>query len=323
MNIKWKMQHIRNSCASACLAMLLSKYNIDKEDYEIIEETYMSYLIKYDESKDFFTAGVMFQSPDVFNFLLCKYGLMFDEISCINWDDFLAKAEKLLHLYTPFMTGLNPKYISSGGYDKIRDNEKISRRHTIVIYKMDGMTFNILDPSGGLNRAKEYEYETIKDYVDIKISFREMQRAIDDIEAPFKIGFIKENIDLKSYDLNDYIDESIKAISKFNELMKNFEEKIVNIEDEEIYELYMRYVFRYIKPITVDLLSAFEAIQNKTELHSKIIKLLSEFQQVAIEFQRRLKTNAACKEKEGYFKRLTTYSKKLYNLYLKHIDSLK
>lgn len=44
MGLKWKMQHINNGCASACFAMLLSHYGIDKEDFEVIEETYMPFL---------------------------------------------------------------------------------------------------------------------------------------------------------------------------------------------------------------------------------------------------------------------------------------
>ena len=60
MNVIWKQQHFNNSCASACVAMLLSQYGIDKQDDDVITETMMPYRIQYHpEDGGSFMAGVL------------------------------------------------------------------------------------------------------------------------------------------------------------------------------------------------------------------------------------------------------------------------
>ena len=75
MNIKWKQQHVNNGCVPACVAMLLSQFDIQKEDYDIIFESKRPYLVEFNPSNISFTAGVLVQSHQIMNIVPQKHNL--------------------------------------------------------------------------------------------------------------------------------------------------------------------------------------------------------------------------------------------------------
>lgn len=80
LEITWKQQHINNACVPACMAMLLSQYNILKEDRDIIYESKRPYLLNYDINNSIFVAGILIQTENVMNIVPNENDLLF--INC-------------------------------------------------------------------------------------------------------------------------------------------------------------------------------------------------------------------------------------------------
>ena len=106
---KRKEQHFNSSCASVCIATLLSNHGIDKEDFDVIQESFMAYLLRYDKHSNMICAGIKMQTPEVFNLMLRKYNLLYKVKRCSQWADFKATSDVLLKQGIPFMVGLKTK----------------------------------------------------------------------------------------------------------------------------------------------------------------------------------------------------------------------
>jgi len=321
VKLKWKMQHIHNGCASACFAMLLSHYGIDKEDFEVIEETYMPFLVYYDAEGDIFKAGVMMQNYDTFNNMSQKYHLEYVENGCSTWDVFSKEADNLLKGDNPFMTGVAKGFIPSKGYDEIRKTDKESGGHAIVIYKKDNNFFWALDPSGGLDRNKDYRFADVRELVEIKISSSQLKEGIENKEGKrFLIGYLRKSDSFDTKSLNEQLGISRKAMLVFKTKMHNFRAILSKDPETNNYRRYMRYVFNYIKPIAMDFRNAIEAIQNKTDIQKDLISRLKRLQQTAVSYQRNVKSQST--EDEDFFIVLRSLANLVYELSLRHFDSL-
>ena len=315
------MQHINNGCASACFAMLLSHYGIDKEDFDVIEETYMPFLICYDAESDIFKSGVMMQNYNTFNNMSQKYHLEYVEKECVDWDVFSDEADKLLKRNNPFMTGIAKGFIPSGGYDEIRKTNNKSGGHAIVIYKKDNNLFWALDPSGGLERNKNYRFANVKELVEIEISSSQLKEGIENKEGKhFLIGYLQKSDSFDTKSLNEQIEISKKAMYTFKTKMYNF--KTILREDLETnkYQKYMKYVFNYIKPIAMDFRNAIEAIQNKTDIQKDLVSKLEKLQLITVEYQRDMKRDSI--GNDNYFVELASLTDLVYEASLCHFDNI-
>ncbi|MBA7602984.1 hypothetical protein ES703_10081 [subsurface metagenome] len=321
MGLKWKMQHINNGCASACFAMLLSHYGIDKEDFEVIEETYMPFLVYYDIERDIFRAGVMMQNHDTFNNMSKKYHLEFVESKCSSWDIFFEQVSSLLKNNNPFMTGIAKGFIPSKAYDEIRKTNNKSGGHTIVIYKKDNNLFWALDPSGGLDRSKGYQFADVKELVEIKINSKQLKEGIESKEGKrFLIGYLRKSDSFDTKSLDEQIEISRKAMLTFKTKMHNFKTILSKDPETNNYRKYMKYVFNYIKPITMDFRNAVEAIKNKTDTQKILISKLKKLQQITISCQRNIKRNGV--ENDDYFAELASLTDLIHETILCHLNSL-
>ncbi len=139
MQIKWKQQHLNNSCASACLAMLLSNFGIDKEDLDVIAESKMPFLLKYEEEGDSFSAGMLVQESGIFNFVVSNYGLKFFQLELQNRDEYFSKARELSESNIPFMTGISSQHLYPFSHKNNLD-------HAIVVDDLKDNSFHILNP---------------------------------------------------------------------------------------------------------------------------------------------------------------------------------
>lgn len=320
MNINWKMQHINNSCACACFAMLLSNFGIDKEDYEVIEESIIPYMIQYDEAENKFQAGMLVQHTDVFNSMSKKYGLEYVPLKCDNWQIYYDEVKKLIKQNIPFMTGISAKYIPSFGYDKVRRGNSKSNGHTIVVYGHSGSYFHIFDPSAGLDRKKEYQYEQVKKLVSINISEKRLKEGIEDKEGErFIIGYLKQTSSFELPDLVPYLETSRKSIFEFRNKMHNLQNILTDKNEKITYETFMEYIYRYIKPIALDFRNTIEVIRQKKAAQKKLFENLGKLQEIAISYQHELK--AGINGNETFFDELISVSNAVYDLTIEHINN--
>lgn len=132
MTIQWKQKRFNNACVPACVAMLLSQYDIQKEDYDIIFESKRPYLIEFDISDFSFNAGVLVQSYDVMSIVPNKFGFELVQCEFENFSDFNNKASNLMNKNTPFITSLTQGCIPSPGYKQ----DKRTNGHAVVVRKI-------------------------------------------------------------------------------------------------------------------------------------------------------------------------------------------
>ncbi len=320
MGLKWKMQHINNGCASACFAILLSQHGIDKEDFEVIEETYMPFLVYYDIERDIFRAGVMMQNYDTFNNMSKKYHLEYVENEYSTWDAFSGGANNLLKSNNPFMTGMARRFIPPRAYDEIRKTNKKSGGHAIVIYKKDNNFFWALDPSGGLDRNKDHQFKDVKKIVSIKINSQQLKEGIENKEGKrFLIGYLRKLDSCDTKSLNEQIEISRKAMLTFKTKMHNFKVILSKAPETNNYQKYMKYVFNYIKPIAMDFRNAIEAVKNKTDTQKDLVSKLKKLQEIAVAYQRKIKRNGV--DNDDFFEELVSLTDLIYEASLCHFNN--
>lgn len=292
-----KEQHFNSSCASVCIAILLSNQGVEKEDYDVIQESYMAFLLKYDKHSNMIAAGLKMQTPDVFNLMLCKYNLLYKVKRCSNWADFKATADVLLKQGIPFMVGLKPDYL----FEETRNAD--DSKHAIVVYKKERGHYCVVNPSKRENRKK----------VVTHLSVARMGSAINRL-GDFKVGFILKTRNNCKTERIRLFRNSRDAFDIFQKKMDMLDRLIGEKKIDE--EKYMDYIHKFIKPIALDLLTAVEASQNKSITQKSLEMKLRDFQLFALKIQRTIKKNERINMAENTFH---GYAKEIRLLFNKHI----
>ncbi|MCK4311932.1 MAG: C39 family peptidase [Candidatus Cloacimonetes bacterium] len=317
LKIKWKQQHINNSCASACLAMLLSNYGIDKEDYDVIEESKMPYLIKYDKENDSYHSGMLVQNDEIFNIMTLKYRMEFFHNEFKNWDEYFRKAKELLTDNIPFMTGISIKFIPSSGYDNAKN---ITSSHAIVIDNFKNNCFHILDPDAGLLRDKRYNFDEIKEFVCLNITLENFRKGIENKKGKkFLIGYLNNSKSSNNIDFNKLIQQSKRAIELYPQRIQNIKNKFVDNEKNS-YEDFHSFIIRYIKPLAIDLKNALKTIKNKNNPQNNLIETLQNYQNFVLEFQ--IKVQNMNMNYLEFFEEIFIRADEIKKLILQHLKSV-
>jgi len=285
LNIQWKQQHINNACVPACVAMLLSQYDIQKEDFEIIFESKRPYLLEFDKSQNAFIAGVLIQSPIILNIVPNNYNLEMVHNEFDNFNTYLENAIILLKNNTSFLTSLAQGLLPSIGYKQ--NNSK--RGHAVVAYKIQNDRFYFLDPDGGINRTEENDFDKVKDFVSYNIHINEVQRILE-VHNKFVIGFLKEQKNLESNILN-LLTESKLVFEKYAEISREQAASLINRKGNIDYDDFYDYILRIIKPIALDLNNALLTILNPSNQELNLISKLDELFKNTISIQNLIKEN--------------------------------
>ena len=149
-----------------------------------------------------------------------------------------------------------------------------------------------------------------------------MKEGIESKEGKrFLIGYLRKSdfSDSKSLDLNEQIEISRKAMLMFKTKMHNFKTILSKDPETNNYRKYMKYVFNYIKPITMDFRNAVEAIKNKTDTQKILISKLKKLQQITISIQRNMKRKSV--ENDDYFAELASLTDLIHETILCHLNS--
>lgn len=286
MNIQWKQQHINNACVPACVAMLLSQHNIQKEDFEIIYESKRPYLIEFDKSQNSLNAGVLIQSSEIINIVPNKYNLEMVHNEFDNFSNYFEKAKNLLKDGTAFLTSLAQGYIPSAGYKQ----NKSKTGHAVIVYKIEEDRFYFLDPDGGVNRKEKNKFEKVKDLVSYNIHKSEVQKILE-IRNKFIIGYLeKQNNKIESNILN-ILTESKQTFENLSKIFREQADSIINKNGKCSYDDFYSFIIRIIKPIALDLKNALLTIPNPSDQELKLISKLDELFHKTLKIQKLLKEN--------------------------------
>ncbi len=285
MGIKWKQQHINNACVPACVAMLLSQHDIQKEDFQIISESKRPYLIEFNKPHNSFTAGVLIQSSKIMNIVPNKYNLELVNNEFNDFNNYLENAKILLKNNIPFLTSLAQGLIPSIGYKQ----NKSKRGHAVVVYKFENDRFFFLDPDGGINRNEENDFDQVKDFVSYNISEKELQKILE-VHNKFVIGFLKEQKNLE-LNIQNLLIESKLVFEKYSEISREQAASIINKNGNIKYDEFYDYILRIIKPIALDLKNALLTIPNPSKLELNLISKLEELFKNTISIQNLIKEN--------------------------------
>jgi hypothetical protein len=280
--IKWKKQHVRNGCASASMAMLLSEYKIKLEDYEVIERALMPYLIRFDSEEQSYYCGVKVQDSEVFSIVANSYNLKLTEVFLDNWDEYLTEAKSM---NKPFLTSASIKYLKSPGYDNFRDM-KSRRGHAIVVEKVENNTFYILDPDGGIPRNEQQKFHDIKENVYYQMSFDEFKEAVE-FRGVLIISYLSPTDHLEKQEIK-LLQETLSVIEKLPSIV---DAKISNFTKKADYDNFYNLLCEVVFPFTIDLHATLECISSPSINEQKAISLLEELLDKSMEIKNNLKSD--------------------------------
>ncbi len=280
--IRWKHQRLNNGCAWTCLASLLSHRGIDIETEQLVAESIIPYLIEYSSTDNSLRAGMQIQHTDVFNSITLHYGLEHIDHRFSEWPSYRKKAMYLLGEGIPFMTSIAINSIPLPAYDKFRKSCGESRGHAVVIFGFDEEGFHGLDPDGGLDRSVFHQFDSVKDEVQFRITSDNLRKGLEQKPGrSFRIGWQRPVEPGHCPDMSDHLRRSRESVTVFRNRMNAFNEEM-KCSAHLSYETFMERVYSIIKPITLDLFTAIETIDPKSECQ---IKLSDELRKLRIMIQ--------------------------------------
>jgi hypothetical protein len=289
INIVWKQQHYNGSCASACLAMLLSGYSIDKRDDDIITETKMPYRVAFDPADGGrFTAGVLMDSNEVFNSMLLHHRLMLTGPKARNWTDFQQTAGEQLAKGRPFMARVPTMALTSPGYEQLRQRRQAGIRHNVVFLEIRDERYRILDPWGGLDRTKEQVYADIRDHVDLMISKKILQPAMELSGKETSIGFLDKWNGKQAEAILETLNRTRAALDALVKTAEKFGADITGSPASKHEDILYDYLGRCFKPIALDWRTAIEAQRERGQAQYQLIGELYDLQEIIIKQQKAL-----------------------------------
>ncbi len=254
MTVSWKMQHYNNSCACACMAMLLSAHDIDKQDKDVIVECRMPYLVLLDREDKSFRAGMLVQDKEVFDLMLNRYGFELAECRHSNFEQYIDKVDELLSRGMPFMTGI------------MRPSQNGS--HAVVFYEIKDGRYLYLNPDTGLDRAIEHKFVEVRDKVACSFTREQFREAAN---PHYVIGYLSDFSGQK-LDPNKLYDRTIESMQLFSEIAK---QRLDDIPTPD-YDAFFRFIIDVVKPIALDLCTAIDAADENPELVEKLIRFKNE-----------------------------------------------
>jgi hypothetical protein len=289
--IQWKQQHLNNSCAWACLAMLFSRWGVDVDDRVLVGESVLPYLLAHEaqDEHDWITAGVLRQSVDVLNLVSGSYGMRCIEHRCAAWDDYAQVASSLLQRQTPFLTGISMKSIPTPAYDALRRTEAPDRGHAIVLFRYVHGAWHGFDPSADLDRHHEYTFSDIADRVTVVMA-DDIFRAGLSQKPGLRFGVVFAEPGSRDSDIPmlPYVAQSHAALSVFQ---NKIAEMIARVTSEKTHRfpIFFEYLHRYIKPLALDFRVTLDAMLTKTHEQQQLCQGLLEFQDHILMIQRELR----------------------------------
>jgi len=314
MNIKWKQQHYNNSCASACLAMLLSHRGIDKQDTDVIIETEMPYLIRLHQESKSYEAGVLVQGKRYFDIMLKRYGLMFSEYRTADWFEYIKKAEMLLERSQPFITGVNPSCLSNHNSTMLSNNS-----HAIVIYRQTDSFYSCYDPDAGLERNIEHDFHAVRRYVSKYLTLDQFKMAVMQRKTGngFVIGYLEESTDTAD-DFEQIIQESMNAINQYKKYAREKLDLLKIENDIPVYKDFYEFIIDVVKPIALDLNTAIAISEQNNDQSSSILVSLNNYKQSVLGIQAKLK-NKTLSDWELEKNKLLNEIANIQSIVLKHL----
>lgn len=294
MEIKWKQQHFNNSCACACLAMLLSRYGVDKQDDDVITESKMPYRVRFEPGEGgYFVAGILDQSPEVFNSMLQKHRLMMARPALRDRLEFLKEADGLLALDVPFMITVPTHILPSAGYDQLRQRGEVRRNHAVVVYATDGKEFSLLDPSGGLDRTKTQVFEMVRAQVDLRLSRDALCGEIELRKRPFLADSLTKWDGKQAVAILDLLNRTREALEEFVKTADRFGADIQKATPDRHEDILYDYLGRCFKPIALDWRTAVEAQKERGQAQYQLIGGMYDLQEAIMKQQKELEANPA------------------------------
>ena len=313
--MKWKQQHFNNACVPACLAILLSEHDINKEDYDIIAESKMSYMIEYDDACESFTAGVLMQSKEILNLVPSNFGLEYIEKRFDNRAQYLGYAKGLLENDIPFITSVAKGYLPCQCYS----HNNNSSGHAVVIFNFKDDCFYIYDPDGGINRDKENKFIDVEKNVSYKIHSAKLLEGIEARHThTFIIGYLQKT-SAPQNELYSLFIESKKSAKQYIEILNQRINMLINNNWTVEYNDFYQFIMDMIKPLALDLRNAFKAIAFLTEMEKILIGKLHEYQCFTLAFQKKLKDNANLPATE-FFIELSKKAEEIQQYFLDYLE---
>ena len=294
MNVQWRQQHYNNSCACACVAMLLSGYGIDKQDDDVITEAKMPYRLEHDPAQGgSFTAGVLVQAPEVFNSMLQGHQLMLYGPSAKSWNEFQRAADGCLSRQAPFMTSLPVYILPSPGYDQFRQRGDKGRRHAVVVYSTDGQSYSVMDPLGGLDRTKTHLFSNVQTQVDLRVDKTALSEGLESSGRPYPVHSLQKWDGKQAMAILDVLNRTRATLAAFVLTVERFGAEIAKSPADRHEDVLYDYLGRCFKPIALDWRTAIEAQKGRGQPQYQLIEEQYNFQDLIMKQQKQMKEQPA------------------------------
>jgi len=311
MDVKWKMQHYDNGCFISCLAMLLSAHGIETEDYELIKDLELPYILRYIPDKDAFSAGIMIadSNPDIVQNMLASHGLKMTNSFHATFAEYEAELAKLLGDNICAVSSLPHQHIPSKLYGTGRQSGGQSG-HAVVLYGMDGAIVSLLDPSGGISRDKNWTYEQVREFVDLKITLPALKLALSERKI-YILGYI-EQIERRQAEViqisGTTITQSLQALDIFHDKCSDFWHELDKANRHIDYDRFISQIMRCIKPVVLDWRTAIEASLHTCTEAQCVVEEMKRFQCFILNEQKLVKESNRVSESfhEQWLKNVTS-----------------
>jgi hypothetical protein len=289
INITWRQQHYNGGCASACVAMLLSGYSIDKRDDDIITEAKMPYRVAFDPADGGrFTAGIMMDTNEVFNSMLVQHRMMLSGTGTRNWAEFEESAAGLLGRGTPFMARVPTMAMPAQGYEVLRQRQQAGVRHHVVFRGVQDEKYAVLDPSGGLDRRREQPFDLVRDQVDLRVSKTVLRAAMELSGRETVLCFLDKWDGKQAEAILETLNRTRTALDALVKAADGLGANIAGSPAAKHEDILYDYLARCFKPIAMDWRTAIEAQRTKGKQQFDLIEQLYNLQDLIMKQQKEL-----------------------------------
>jgi len=210
--------------------MLLSQHGVDVQDWDVIKGSLLPYRVEFHPGEGgYFRAGVLLESSDAFNIMLSSHQLMLAGQWARTWEEFQSLLKVQLENGAACMVGISSHVLPSPGYDEKRKQRKANRRHAVVIYSQDNNGYNVLDPSGGIDRNQMHDFDRVKSHVIYSVLAEDLRQGLEAVGGPWKVGYLMKWDGKRNEEATDVLQASRNALDKFQEAVMNFRDVIASV----------------------------------------------------------------------------------------------
>ncbi|MBD3277572.1 MAG: hypothetical protein GF388_04665 [Candidatus Aegiribacteria sp.] len=279
--------------------MLLKAQGVETNTKEIIGSSQVPYQLHLHPEENRLSAGMLVQADENVNLAIGKYGFKLQSTRVSTIADYIELATETLQSGEAFVTS-------------IKRPDDLPGRHAVVFTGLADSVFQGLDPDCRFDRATDYHYSDVKDIVNLDLKQEDFRQRVtgDNGYVPL-LGVLvaRDPFEATSEMMRDVFRRSRAALDFF---------KSATGELDFQGPKSMPVIYDVLKPVSSDLRTAIEILDEYQNRNSEIASFLKEYETDILEFRKLSKNNEVVPE--NLTRRLSASLSRSYDLLEKHLS---